>query len=324
MFSHPMAAIMENWWQAHGGRHDDEEWQAYLQDLERLLVTKLDELAAEHTNAGEDGAKRFGMSGVGSCTRKAALKYLGYEPEPFSGSTLMTFHVGHLLECSAIATLRRCGLTIPDTQQVVEIPPMMLSYSDGIITEAPPTTAVPTPCVLSVKTTGYKKSGIVRGKPVRQGFPALPFEGVRRQQPSWWAQAQAEMYALGCRNALIVVVAKDIVQAMRDDPYLMGPGGNGSLTFYVELIEIDDHFIETEMLPIWQQTWDAATDGRPGEPFVYNPEAGRYIRLPKPADVESGWNGPNQEATGTFNPCFGCDMAAACKDALAKAFMRRR
>jgi hypothetical protein len=320
MFSHPVAREMEEWWLDHGATHDDPAWLAYIDDLSALLATKFQELTSEHVNVGEGGEKRFGMSGAGSCTRKAVLKYLGFDQKPFSGSTLATFHIGHLLECAAVATLRGIGYTVDGTQAAVRIDPYMHSYSDGIITGAPAASQVPLPAILSVKTTGYKKSGMVRGKPVRMGFPALPFEGARKQQPSWWAQAQAEMYGGGYGQCLLVVVAKDMVQAMKNDPYMMGPGGNGSLTFYSELIEIDEHFCANELAPIWGQAWDAATDGRGGTPFVFNPTAGKFVRLPRPGDTASGWGGPNQEATGTFNPCFGCDLVESCKRELARSY----
>ena len=122
MYGHPIARELEAWWRIHGARHDDPDWQAYLADLETLFPVKLAELGAEHVNGDENG-KRFGMSKAAGCTRAAALKYLGHEAEPFSGSTLVTFHIGHLLECMAIASLRACGYQVDGAQSAVTIDP---------------------------------------------------------------------------------------------------------------------------------------------------------------------------------------------------------
>jgi hypothetical protein len=131
------------------------------------------------------------------------------------------------------------------------------------------------------------------------------------------------MHGSGIERTMLVVVAKDMVASMKNDPYLMGPQGNGSLTFYCELIEYDPIFVAHELLPIWQQAWDAATDGRAGTPFVYSPKAHAYIKLPAPGDAESGWGGRNQAATGTFNPCGGCAYVAGCKERLALEYRGR-
>ena len=305
---------METWWHDHGGGGQDPAWVAYLADYTNLLATKIGELTTEHSNTGADGAKRFGMSGAAGCTRKAALKYMGYEGEPFTGSSLATFHIGHLLECMAVATLRACGYAVDGTQTPVYIDPFMHSASDAIIElDGQPT-------ILSVKSAGYKKSGQQRGKWVRQGFPAYPFEGVRNVNPSAWCQAQAEMHGSGIERCLLVVVAKDIVKSMEKDPYLMGAEGNGSLTFYAEMIEYDPLFVSHELLPIWGQTWDAATDGRAGTPFVYSPKSHSYVKLPAPGDTEHGWGGANQAALGTFNYCFSCELAKACKERLVSEY----
>ena len=100
---------------------------------------------------------------------------------------------------------RACGYQVDGAQSAVTIDPMMHSYSDGIIQWNDG------PALLSVKTIGYKKSGKQGSKWVRQGFPALPFDGVYAGQPSWWAQAQAEMHGSGIHETLVLAVAKDIV-----------------------------------------------------------------------------------------------------------------
>lgn len=318
MFSHPLARQLENWWRENASNPNSAGWQRYLVELETLLATKLTEIGEEHVNTGDDGAKRFGMSGVGSCTRKAALKFIGHKPEPFTGSTLMTFHIGHLLECSAVATMRAAGYEVGGTQEPVRIDPMMHSYSDGIIKNFDQQGDV----ILSVKTAGYKGSSMLRGKPMRRGFTALPFDGVRKAQSSWWAQAQAEMHGSGIERCIVLAVAKDIVLAMKDDPYMMGETGNGSLTFYAEMIEYDPQFCMDQLLPVWQNVWDSATDGKAGPAWCFNGPEAKYVRLPKPGDIGVGWGGPNQVATGTFNPCGGCDFGLVCKQQLAQEYRR--
>ena len=316
LYGHPIARQLETWWREHGGRHDDAAWQAYIADLRSTLPAKLDEISAEHIN-GDGASKRFGMSKAGGCTRAAALKYLGHEGDPFTGSTLVTFHIGHLLECMAIASLRACGYAVDGAQAAVTIDPFMHSYSDGIIADLDGR-----PAILSVKTAGYKKSGKQGAKWVRQGFPALPFEGVYAGQPSWWAQVQAEMYGTGIDQALVLVAAKDMVKAMEGDPY-MGDEGNGSLSWYAEVVPYDPAVCKDQLLPVWQQTWDSVTDGKAGQPFVWHAESRRYRQLTSPGDTKSGWGGPNRDVTGTFNPCFGCDFATACVQQAANDYRRR-
>lgn len=319
LYGYPIASQLEAWWREHAGRHDDPEWASYLQDFQATLGQKCIELTTEHENIGPGGRRVFGMSKAGGCTRSAGLKLLGYDSEPFTGSTLATFHLGHVIECIAVATMRTAGFTIEGQQEPVVIPPFMASFSDGIIT-SDPTGALPTPCILSVKSQGYKKSGKQRGSWVRQGFPALPFDGVRKGQPSWFAQVQAEMHGAGIANALVLVVAKDIVKAMENDPYL-GAEGNGSLTFYTELIEYDPHFVETQLLPVWTSAWQAVEAGQPPAPMYLRADS-TYARLPSIADTSNGWGGPNQQATGTFNPCFSCDFAKGCASAAASSYRK--
>lgn len=319
MFSHPLARQLETWWKEHGADANSAPWQRYLVELEALLATKLTEIGEEHSNTGADGDKRFGMSKAAGCTRQAALKFLGHKGEPFTGSTLMTFHIGHLLECSAVATMRAAGYNVGGTQEPVRIDPFMHSYSDGIIKDFDAQGDV----ILSVKTSGYKKSGMVRGKPLRYGFPALPFDGIRKAQPSWWAQAQAEMHGSGIERCIVLVVAKDIVKAMEKDPYLMGDQGNGSLTFYAEMIDYDPMFVMDQLIPVWSNVWDSVTDGKAGPAWYFNGPDVKFIRLPKPGDIDVGWGGPNQAATGSFNPCGGCDFGLVCKETLAREYRNR-
>ncbi len=307
MFTHALAREMDDWCTEHLRDHDDPAYHDFLQYFNEGLLVKQDEQRAAHTNGG-----RFGMSKAGGCTRVSALKALGYGAAPFPGSTLVTFEIGHHLEVMAIAILRAMGKEVNGTQAEVTIDPFMLSYSDGIINEDGP-------AILSVKSTGYKFSANRRGKWIRQGFTCLPFEGLRSAQPGWWVQAQAEMHGSGIPQTMFVVIAKDIVQAFKDDPYMQQ---SGSLTFYCEMVEYDRHFCETQLVPIWQETWDSVQSNKAPAPYVYNAAEHNYVKLPKVADVGVGWGGPNQQATGTFNHCNACDMGEACKQAVVAQYRR--
>lgn len=310
MFVHPLASQMENWHKEHNGVWDDPEWAAYLAEFQALVSSKTTELLEVHDNAG-----KFGMSKSGGCTRAAALKLLGAEGEHFSGSTRTTFFIGHLVECMAIATLKALGYDVQGTQLALETE-FFRSYTDGVITdfEGKPT-------MLSVKSAGYKKSGRERRgndwKWVRRGFPELPFAGVLKAQPGHYAQMQAEMYAHGTKQALYLVVAKDIIKNMEEDPYL-GEGGNGSLTFYAEVVPYNEDFVYNQLLPTWQEQWEQVQQGRAGKARYIN-TAGVYGEL-KPA---STGREPNAAVTGTFNPCDYCDLVAACKTNLLQSFRRR-
>lgn len=243
------------------------------------------------------------MSKAGGCTRQAALKLLGYKPEPFSGSSLFTFALGHHCEVMAIASLEAIGFTIDGTQSAVAIDPMMHSYSDGIITGRG------LDHILSVKSTAYKMSGKKNGKWTRRGFAELVFGGCKENQPGWWAQMQAEMHGSGRKKALLVVVAKDIVKAFEEDEYL-GKNGNGSLTFFVEEVDYDETFCRTQLVPAWAQNWNATLRGQAG-PAFYLSKSGSYVLL----DQANTNHMPNATLTGTFNVCRYCDFINACKEA---------
>lgn len=309
VFRHPVSRQLEQWWKDHASNPADPAWLSFIEDYRSLLPAKLEEVTSEHSNLNASGQKCFGMSKAGGCTRSATLKALGYEPEPFSGSSLFTFFLGHSIEVLAIASLRACGYEVGAAQARCAIEPMMASASDGVLTLAGK------PCILSVKSTGYKKAGMERGKPVRRGFPELPFEGVRKAQPSWWAQAQGEMHATGIKQTLVLAVAKDIIKSMEADPYLMGPEGNGSLTFFAQLIPYDKDFCVNHLVPVWMLAWDAKEQKRPGPAYFLNGGKAfdgknhEYVSL----DVASTSWTPNAARTGTFNPCSYCDMSAACK-----------
>lgn len=310
MYGHGLAKDMEQWHAQHNGRHDDPEWLDYLKDFEGLVLSKTDELRAEHTNAG-----KFGMSKAGGCTRASALKRLGHEGTPFSGSSRVTFFIGHLVECLGIATLNALGHKVEGSQLTLTND-LFYSATDGVMPSFEGQRTL-----LSVKSAGYKKSGRERRgndwKWVRRGFPELPFTGVLKAQPGHYAQMQAEMYVDGAQQSLYLVVAKDIVKNMEDDPYL-GAEGNGSLTFYTELVPYNADFVHNQLLPVWTEQEKAVQAGRPG-PARYLNTGGIYGEL-KPA---STGREPNAAITGTFNPCDYCDLVAACKTELLANFRRR-
>lgn len=309
MYGHRLSRQLEEWHKAHNGQHDDPAWLNFLADFQTLLAAKAQEMSEEHSNDG-----KFGMSKAGGCTRAAGLKLLGAQPSPFSGSTLVTFFIGHLAECIGIASLRSLGYEVEGSQQEVTIGDYMHSASDGIMPDFDGEETI-----LSVKSAGYKKSGKQGKTWVRRGFPELPFMGVKRSQPGHYAQAQAEMFGTGLNQTLYLVIAKDIVKAMEDDPYL-GDGdgnGNGSLTFYSELIHYDDKFCQTELLPVWEKQWADVQSGRAGDP-MYLSDKGTYARLTAASQT---WT-PNADRTGTFNPCSYCDLVGACKSDLVSHFRK--
>jgi hypothetical protein len=293
---------LEAWWREHGGQWNDPAWQQWMADYRDLSAVKHEEHLSEHDNGG-----RFGMSKTGYCTRAAGLRWLGCDAAPFSGSTRVTFFIGHALEAVAVASLRAIGIPVDGAQTPVTIDPFMLSYSDGIAE------IDGEKVVLSVKTMGYKKSGQERGKWVRRGFPELPFGGVKATQPGWWSQLQAEMHGHGLKRGLVLVVAKDIIKAMEKDPY-MGEGGNGSLTFYAEMIDYDERFVTQELLPIWTGVWVDVQRGEVPPPWYFVGSKGGYVPLTPCGDWKT-----NKEITGTFDPCSYCDVREACEASLTEA-----
>lgn len=313
MYGHSLSRRLEEWHMEHNGQAGDPEWDTFLADFGSLIAIKSAELSEEHDNGG-----KFGMSKAGGCTRAAGLKLLGNEGTPFSGSTRVTFFIGHIAECIAIASLRSLGYAVGGTQQPVLLDDLMHSYSDGIIADFEGKETI-----LSVKSAGYKKSGQERRGAnriwVRRGFPELPFAGVKASQPGHWVQMQAEMAGAELDQALYLVVAKDIIKAMEEDPYL-GDGngeGNGSLTFYSEVVPYDAEFCESALIPTWQAQAAAVASGRPGDAMFFS-KAGKYVKL---AASSQSWQ-PNAEKTGTYNPCNYCDLVAACKSDLIGHFRK--
>ena len=310
MFGHSLAREMEEWHKLHNGNIHSPGWKKFMSAFKAGMDVKSDELLSIHSNSG-----RFGMSKAGGCTRSAGLKYLGVDGEPLDGSTRVTFFLGHICEVIILSTLELLGYPHSHAQAAVTIDPYMRSYSDGIIDLDGKNTLV------SAKSAGYKKSGKERRggnfQFVRRGFPELPFEGVRKSQPGWWAQLQAEMYGYRLAGAdmeqgLVVVMSKDIIKAMADDPYL-GPQGNGSLTFYAELIPYDHEFATRELAPTWIAQWEAVQSGKPGRAMWLSNAVNEYRPL---KTASTGYNN-NRDVTGTFNPCDYCDVVEACKRELA-------
>jgi hypothetical protein len=302
--AHPIAARAEAWWQEHGGRHDSPEWNAFLANVAAKIPLKLKELSEEHTNNG-----RFGMSKAGGCTRAAALKLLGYDPEPFTGSTRFTFFVGHVLEVvGGICTLEALGYKVDGLQNRVSIDPFMESSSDGVLD------LDGTPTILSVKSTGYKMSGFDKRSNSwrRFGFAQLPHDGVLGSFPSYYAQGQAEMLGSGITQTLVFVVAKDIIKSMQGDPSMKK---NGSLTFYAELIPADRKDA-AELRRIWQHQWALAKQSADPGPAMYFTKDREWIELD--ALDREGKGGTNATLTGTFNPCGYCDLADTCKASAIK------
>lgn len=296
--AHPLTLKLENWWREHASRPSDPAWQAYLKRFGELLLVKHEELMTPHVNE-RDGKPMFGMSGAGGCMRKASLKLLGAKPEPYSGSTLATFHLGHTCEIMALASLEAVGCKIAGAQTPVHWGPMS-SFSDGICDGM----------VLSVKSASYKMSAIRKGTPVRMGFTAIVANGVKAENPGYWVQLQAEMAGLGIDRGLLVVIAKDMVKSMEADPAMRD---NGSMTFYVEEVTADKTFAEN-LRGAWYTAYDSTTKGIACPAMIH--VGGKFVLLPSPGDTASGWGGKNKEVTGNFNPCGGCDLAKACKELL--------
>ena len=316
LFGHPIARQMEDWWKLHADKFDDPEWIEYLSVFKILLDEKFKEWSEEHTNT-INGIKLFGMSGAGGCVRKATLKLLGHKGKRESGSTFFTYWLGHNVEIAALATLHMCGYPLIGTQKKLiletelngNVEPLMASASDGIIK------LFGTDTVVSVKSGAYKMSGQNKGKWIRRGFPEYPFSGVREVNPSAYAQLQMELTAGGYSQGLFLIVSKDIVKAFENDDFL-GNKGNGSLTFYAEIVKPEPEVSE----PIIKAFSDGMLLTRQGKasPALY-PEKStyKYVELKKAHYIPSNiWGGVNKELTKTFNPCGGCDLREACESAV--------
>lgn len=303
LHGHPLARDLESWWLTHGGQSEDPAWEAFLNDYADLLTSKIAEQKLAHDNKG-----RFGMSKAGGCTRAAVLKLMGADSAPLSGSTRVTFWLGHAVEILGLASLRALGvpvapLGVDGKQWETRIDPYMLSATDGLV--APHEGLSDEPMTLTVKSGGYKGSSYTKGGWKRFGFAQYPFDGVRGTNPGYWAQAQAEMYGTGRKKALFLLVAKDIIKKMEDDPYL-GPKGNGSLSFYCEVIERDDAWIEEWLLPVWASAWVSYQQGEIPTGYVLG-KSGKWVHV-TPSDPDG-----NKKRTELYNVCDYCDFRSACE-----------
>lgn len=300
---------MENWWKKHSGKSDDQEWNKWLDKFEQLLEEKIVEWRSEHVNE-VDGVRVFGMSKSAGCTRDLALNLLGHKEQDLSGSSLFTFWLGHVVEVACLATLVSVGYELEQTQSPCIIydetgRPLMKSTSDGI------TRIHGIQTIVSVKSAAYKMSGLQRGKWIRRGFAELPFIGFAQSNTSGYVQLQNEMYASGIRQGLVIVASKDIVKAFENDPYL-GNNGNGSLTFYTELIQAWPEISE-KSIEVLSNQMDCIRSGVAG-PAMYVNDKFEYIELEQANVIPSNiWGGINKDKTGKFNPCGGCNRIEACR-----------
>lgn len=294
---------LESWCRDHLGKHDSPEYAAYHAAFARHLATKRDEQLTAHSNRG-----LFGMSQAGGCIRAQGFRRDGIEGEPPHGDERMTWEVGHLLECATLAILEVSGFQLQSVQEPISWGPFA-SAVDGVLADGP--VPLPYPVVVSVKTASYKSSSPPRGKmpAKRYGFAGLPLDGIYKSKPEWFVQAQLEMAATGLKHTLVVVIAKDMIAAFREDAIFRE---SGSLTWYAELVTAD--LSVSEATAQWYELATGDTDRQVGEsaPPLALRAPGEYVRLPAPGDTASGWGGPNKEATGRFNPCFSCAYATRC------------
>jgi len=302
---------MEKWWKQHADKADDPEWHKWIDKFTELLMLKHDEWKADHVNE-VDGKRVFGMSKSAGCSRDAGLNLLGFKGESFSGSDYFTFWLGHAVEIAALATLDLVGYPLMDTQASCVIydskgRPLMQSKSDGVIK------ILGVPTIVSIKSAGYKMSGQRKGKWLRRGFAEYPFIGFRAANASGYIQLQNELVASGFKQGLAVVAAKDIVKAFAKDEFL-GEKGNGSLTFYTEIIKPEIEIAERSA-EIFSRQLDYVERGVAGPAMYIHKESMSYIELLR-ADVQASnvWGGKNQELTGTFNPCGGCQRVKVCSE----------
>lgn len=310
---------LERFAQEHLGDHSSTAYLRYHELFAGHLLTKRAEQSEAHSNNG-----RMGMSKAGGCLRASAFSWIGAKGDPFSGSTRVTFEVGHLLECMTLALLEASGFELQGTQVVCDLPPAHYSYTDGVLLSGP--VALPYPLALSVKTAGMKMSGKNRdGSFKRYGFCALPLDGVYQGQHDWYVQSQLEMAALGLQHSLVLVVAKDTVKTMESDPIMQE---SGSLSFYAEVLarvpDFEKPYQESggEVLTLLRERMaEVFSFGSDPEELVRAAlsvlpvcsRPGRFVQLPAPGDTASGWGGPNQKARGDFNTCHGCGYSALCR-----------
>jgi hypothetical protein len=300
---------MEKWWKNHADKSGDPEWHQWVDRFGELMHIKMLEWKDEHTNQ-VDGKRVFGLSKAGGCTRDIALGLLGFKGEDVSGSSRFTFWLGHAVEIAALATLEAAGYPLIETQQECILldksgRPIAQSKSDGVVK------ILGIPTIVSVKSAAYKMSGQQKGKWIRRGFAEYPFVGFRMANPSGYVQLQCELAASGFKQGLALVAAKDIVKVFEKDEYL-GEKGNGSLTFYAEIIkpEIETSELATDIL---SEQMNYVDKGSAGPAMYFAKNTSQYVELEKAKVIPSNvWGGKNKELTGSFNPCGGCAKVEVC------------
>ncbi|MEM4217939.1 MAG: hypothetical protein QXZ09_07930, partial [Candidatus Methanomethylicaceae archaeon] len=158
--------------------------------------------------------------------------------------------------------------------------------------------------VLSIKSTSYKASTFSKGKNVRKGFAALPFEGILGN-PTHYAQIQLEMYALGVPRGIYLVVAKDVIKAYRDDQWMQ------SLVWYAEEVPLSRWWVEDILLPPLHEAY--ASGNLPSEALYMVPgdSKGKLPRWVLLSTAEPSEGGENKRLVG-FNPCSYCDVFDIC------------
>lgn len=324
----PVTRALEAFAREHLGNHAS----PLFRRQQELFLSRLQEKQAEWLSA-HDNEGAYGMSGAGSCLLKQDLSRDGVKGTPVEGWTRMTWHHGHLIEVEVVSMLEALGCVIEGTQAPVRTyradgSLLHSSKVDGIIVSAPADLHLPTPIILSVKSTAYKMAVFVKGgggNQKRKGFAALPF-GVKGEEPSWYMQAQLEMHGThdhkpsgrswAYRNdcapidrVLLVAVAKDVIAAYSQDEILQDAG---SMAFHAEILNYEP--LIAGRLVAARETFDHIA----AVPVPDGVGVG-FVRLPEPGSPGgqnskgfSIWGGPNQAATGTFNPCGMCEYKAHC------------
>ncbi len=310
----PVVRALEAFAREHLGNHASPVFRRQ----QELFLSRLQEKQAEWLSP-HDNEGAYGMSGAGSCLLKQDLSRDGIKGTPVEGWTKMTWHHGHIVEVEVVSILEALGCVIEGTQAPVRTyradgSLLHSSKVDGIIVSAPADLQIPTPIILSVKSTAYKMAAFKGGNQKRKGFAALPF-GVKSEEPSWYMQAQLEMHGAGAhyytptRQVLLVAVTKDVVAAYSQDEILQDAG---SMAFHAEILKYEPA-IATQLVNARQ-----AFDHIACVPVLDGLGVG-FVRLPDPGSPGgqntkgfSIWGGPNQGATGTFNPCGMCEFKEHC------------
>lgn len=305
----PLVAHLDRWCQEHLGRHDSAEYHEYLEIYVRRMLEKHEEKRQEHTNHGY-----FGMSKAGGCLRAAAYSRAGVKGKPFNGSKRVTFELGHNAEVMALAMLEASGFEVTDAQTMALLEPTHCSYTDGIVRGGP--VDLPYPMALSVKSNGYKASS----KGFRKGFAALPLDGVKKEKTDWYAQIQLEMRALGLNHGLVLVLAKDMIEAMGEDSSMQE---SGSLSIYAEVVPVN-HAVGAMLEGAYESILDLPPEDVVPEVVRFNPPGNwSWGEIVAPGDESKGWGGPNREANGKFNLCNKCDFAELCREAELRRNLER-